>query len=140
MLFAQLGEVAGYLRGCHSRSQVVQHVVDRYPRADEAGLAAANASPRLNHRGELHKKKHIQQARCDETTSSEIKQADSLPGCHSQTRRRAKVEATARDAIALWFESGQGHDGDAVVGLETVAECGEHNEAGWFSASGGVDL
>ncbi len=38
------------------------------------------------------------------------------------------------------LEGGQGYDGDAVVGLVAVAECGEHDEAGWFSAPGGVDL
>ena len=37
-------------------------------------------------------------------------------------------------------EGEQGHDGDAVVGLVAVAECGEHDEAGRFSAPGGVYL
>ncbi len=41
--------------------------------------------------------------------------ADSLPGCHSQARRRAKIESTARDAIALWFDTDEGEVGPLVV-------------------------
>lgn len=52
----------------------------------------------------------------------------------STLRRRQHCAAASR------LEGGQGHDGDSVVGLVTVAECGEHDKAGWFSAPGGVDL
>ena len=45
--------------------------------------------------------------------------ADSLPGCHSQTRRRSKVEATARDAIALWFNADQDEVGPLVINVAT---------------------
>ncbi|MCQ3811760.1 MAG: type II toxin-antitoxin system HicB family antitoxin [Acidimicrobiia bacterium] len=41
--------------------------------------------------------------------------ADSLPGCHSQARRRAKIESTARDAIALWFDADEDEVGPLVV-------------------------
>ena len=47
-----------------------------------------------------------------------------------------RVNVGARSGL----EGGQGYDGDAVVGLVAVAECGEHDETGWFSAPGGVDL
>ena len=41
--------------------------------------------------------------------------ADSLPACHSQARRRAKIESTARDAIALWFDADEAEVGPQVV-------------------------
>ena len=41
--------------------------------------------------------------------------ADNLPGCHSQTRRRAKIEANAREAIALWFDADEAEVGPLVV-------------------------
>lgn len=41
--------------------------------------------------------------------------ADNLPGCYSQTRRRAKIEANARDAIALWFDADRAEVGPLVV-------------------------
>ncbi len=41
--------------------------------------------------------------------------ADHLPGCHSQARRRAKVESTARDAIAMWFDAEEAEVGPLVV-------------------------
>lgn len=41
--------------------------------------------------------------------------ADNLPGCHSQVRRRAKIESTARDAIALWFDADKTEVGPLVV-------------------------
>lgn len=40
---------------------------------------------------------------------------DNLPGCHSQARRRAKIESTARDAIALWFDADKTEVGPLVV-------------------------
>lgn len=41
--------------------------------------------------------------------------ADKLPGCHSQARRRAKIEATAREAIALWFDAEKTEVGPLVL-------------------------
>ncbi len=41
--------------------------------------------------------------------------AENLPGCHSQARRRAKIESAARDAIALWFDADEGEVGPLVV-------------------------
>lgn len=41
--------------------------------------------------------------------------ADNLPGCHSQARRRAKIESTARDAIAMWFDADKTEVGPLVV-------------------------
>ena len=41
--------------------------------------------------------------------------ADNLPGCHTQARRRSKIEATAREAIALWFDAGEAEVGSLVV-------------------------
>lgn len=55
ILLPQLGEVISDLRRREAPSQVIQHVVDRYPRANEAKLAAANSSPRLKHPGEFHR-------------------------------------------------------------------------------------
>lgn len=40
---------------------------------------------------------------------------DNLPGCHSQARRRAKVKATAREAIALWFDAEECEVGPLVL-------------------------
>ena len=41
--------------------------------------------------------------------------ADNLPGCHSQAWRRAKVKATAREAIALWFGAEESEVGPLVL-------------------------
>lgn len=41
--------------------------------------------------------------------------ADDLPGCHSQARHRTKIEAMARDAIALWFGADVSEVGPLVV-------------------------
>jgi len=51
-----------------------------------------------------------------------------------QRRRQCSGAASSR------LEGGQGHDSDAVIGLVAVAECGEHDEAGWIPTAGGVDL
>lgn len=44
--------------------------------------------------------------------------ADNLPGGHSQARRRAKVKATAREAIALWFDAEEGEVGPLVLNFD----------------------
>ncbi len=41
--------------------------------------------------------------------------AVNLPGCHSQARYRHKIEATARDAIALWFNADTAEVGPLIV-------------------------
>ncbi len=41
--------------------------------------------------------------------------ADNLPGCHSQAKRRAKIKATARDAIAIWFNAHESEVGPLVL-------------------------
>lgn len=47
--------------------------------------------------------------------------ADNLPGCHTQAKRRSKIEATAREAVALWFDASEADVGPLVV---TFAERG----------------
>ena len=41
--------------------------------------------------------------------------ANNLPGCHSQARRRAKIESTTFDAIARWFDADEAEVGPLVV-------------------------
>ena len=42
-------------------------------------------------------------------------QADNLPGCHTQTRGRTKIEKTAREAIAMWFDASEAEVGPLVI-------------------------
>ncbi len=41
--------------------------------------------------------------------------ADNLPGCHTQARRRSKIERTAREAIALWFDADEAEVGPLII-------------------------
>ncbi len=54
MVRRQLGEVSDDLIGGHSRRQVLQHVVDRDARPDEARLAAANIRSHIDQRDQVH--------------------------------------------------------------------------------------
>ncbi len=61
VILGELGEVLDDLGGRHPAGEVLKHVVDRDPRADEAGLAAPNTGPYLDQSQQGHARAYASQ-------------------------------------------------------------------------------
>ena len=53
MIRCKFREVGDDLRGGHPRGKVLEHVVNRDPRRDEAGLASTHARPHIDQRHQI---------------------------------------------------------------------------------------